>query len=183
MAAFYTGKGDDGTTGMLGEGRLWKSDLVIETVGTIDELTSIIGIARSHVGLETIPNILLKIQRDLYKIMSEVTATPENRNRFEWIDQKQVKWVEEQIQSFEEMVGSPKGFIIPGDTLSGAYLDFARTVCRRAERKMVDLVLNGKLTNPALLSYFNRLSTLFFILELAENESGGIESPTLAKDK
>ncbi len=183
MAAFYTGKGDDGTTGRLGEGRLWKSDPVIETVGTIDELTSIIGIARSNAGSETIISILLKIQRDLYKIMSEVSATAENRNRFEWIDQKQVGWVEEQIQSFEEMVGSPKGFIIPGDSLSGAYLDFARTVCRRAERKIVDLVLNGKLTNPSLLSYFNRLSTLFFILELAENASGGIESPTLAKEK
>ena len=105
--------------------------------------------------------------------MSEVTATQENRYRFGSIDKRQIEWVEDQIKLYEEMVESPKGFIIPGDSLSGAYLDFARTVCRRAERKVVDLVRNGTLANQYLLSYFNRLSTLFFILELAENASAG----------
>jgi cob(I)alamin adenosyltransferase len=183
MATFFTGKGDDGMTNRLGEGRLWKSDPIIDTVGVIDELSSIIGIARSQVGMESIKTTLFQIQRDLYKIMSEVTAAPENRNRFGWIDKNQVEWVEEQIKSFEETVVSPKGFIIPGDSLSGAYLDFARTVCRRAERKVVVLVQNGAMANQTLLSYFNRLSTLFFILELAENTSAGIDSPTMAKEK
>ena len=183
MAAFYTGKGDDGTTGRLGEGRLWKSDPIIDSVGVIDELTSILGIARRHSGSENTKITILHIQHDLYKIMSEVAATQENRHLFGSIDKKQIEWVEDQIKSYGEKVETPKGFIIPGDSLSGAYLDFARTVCRRAERKVVDLVRNGILVNQNLLSYFNRLSTLFFILELAENASAGIDSPTMAKEK
>ncbi|HEY9089926.1 MAG TPA: ATP:cob(I)alamin adenosyltransferase, partial [Anaerolineaceae bacterium] len=76
----------------------------------------------------------------------------------------------------------PKEFILPGDSQSGAALDLARTVARRAERRMVELAHNKWIQNPELLRYLNRLSSLLFVLELYENQQAGFSQSTLAKD-
>ena len=183
MAGFFTGKGDDGTTGILGEGRVSKSDPLMDVIGNIDELTASIGLSRANAKQDSTKDILLKVQRDLYAVMSELAASPENRPRFQKIDQEHVAWLESQIGFLEARIDTPGGFIIPGDTHAGACLDVARTVCRRAERGVVGWSNQGQITNQNLTRYLNRLSSLLFVLELVESKVSGVDTPTLAKEK
>ena len=182
MAIFYTSKGDDGDTGLLGEGRIPKFDLRMEALGSIDEANAIFGICRSTVGSAELSPILLQIQRDLYALMSEVAATPENATRFHSIDQLKVGWIENKIDELSKLVDLPKEFIIPGDHYSSALLDQARTVVRRAERRVVELLARGDIENWDLEKYLNRLSSLCFVMELVENRARGTPKPTRAKD-
>jgi len=124
---------------------------------------------------------LREAQRDVYKLMAEVAATPENADKFKGIDASRVTWLEEQADAINEMVSLPKAFILPGDTSSGAALSMARAVVRRAERRVTELFMLEELTNPELLRYLNRLSSLCFVLELLENQTAG-KSTSLAKE-
>lgn len=173
---FYTGTGDQGTTGLLGEGRVPKDDPRIEAVGAVDEATAALGVARAHAQAERTRALLLEVQRDLYRLMAEVAATPENQAQFRSLTAERVAWLEEQIAALEEVVPPPKAFIVPGDSPGGAFLDLARTVVRRAERRVVALWRSGGLENPALAAYLNRLSSLCFVLELLENRTAGVET-------
>jgi cob(I)alamin adenosyltransferase len=181
MTKFYTKTGDDGYTGLLGEGRVAKYDLRLEAVGTLDEATAALGVARAcSLATQTAP-LLLKLQRDLYHIMAETSATLENAARFRKIGSPKVNWLEEQVDILSDMVNLPKDFILPGDSRSGAAMAVARTVVRRAERLIANLLHTGQLENPELLRYLNRLSSLCFILELLENQASGQSNPTIAK--
>ena len=171
--AFYTAKGDDGTTGMLGEGRVPKYHARIEALGALDEASAALGVARTQVTAPETPAILVEVQRDLYKFMAEVAATPENAERFRAIDKARVSWLEQQTDSISSRVQIPKEFILPGDTAGGAALSFARAVVRRAERRVVLLFDEGEVKNPDLQRYLNRLSSLCFVLELLDNKSAG----------
>jgi len=173
MSKFYTRKGDDGTTGLLGEGRLPKYHPRMEAVGALDETTAALGLARSFSQLPTLKPILIQIQRDLYGLMAEVAATPKNVDRFSSIDASHVDWLEEQTDSLSKMVDMPSEFILPGETPGGGALSLARTVTRRAERRIAELLAEGELENKELLRYLNRLSSLCFVLELAENQFDG----------
>ena len=181
MAKSYTGTGDDGFTGWLGEGRLPKNHPRIEAVGTIDEATAALGMARSVCQSTNTRDILLTVQRDLYNLMAEIAAPPENAQRFRVIGGASVAWLEEQANSLQNQVRRPTEFIVPGDSLGGASLSVARTVIRRAERRIAELYIQGELENEYLLPYLNRLSSLCFVLELIENQLAGSGSPTLAK--
>lgn len=173
--------GDDGTTGILGEQRLPKNHPVLEAVGAIDEATAALGLARANSQLTTTGEILLTVQRDLYHMMAEIAASPENAARFRAVDAARVFWLEEQITALEGQVETPGEFIVPGDTTAGAALDVARTVVRRAERQLSGLVLAGEVKNRELIRYLNRLSSLCFTLELFENQVTGRTQPSLAK--
>src|SRR5512134_2204641 len=179
--SFYTSKGDDGTTNLLGEGRVAKYHVRIETVGTLDESTAALGVARAQCRDPHTPGILLEAQRDLYKLMAEVAATPENAEKFHFIDEARVKWLEEQTDALSVEVEMPKEFILPGDSLAGATLSLARVIIRRAERRVVELRDEQEVVNPDLQRYLNRLSSLCFVLELVENKAAGHRT-TLAKD-
>jgi cob(I)alamin adenosyltransferase len=181
MTRFYTRTGDDGTTGLLGEGRARKDAPRLEAVGTLDEANAALGLARSICQAPQSPELLLTAQRDLYNLMAEVAATPENADKFRMIDASRVDWLETQIKTLEQTVQPTNEFIVPGDCLSGAALDLARTVVRRAERRITSLHLAGELENSDLLPYLNRLSSLCFVLELLENQHLGKQNPTLAK--
>jgi cob(I)alamin adenosyltransferase len=179
--SFYTAKGDDGTTGLLGEGRVMKYDARIEAIGTVDESTAALGLARAQCLDPRSRLILLEAQRDLYKLMAEVAATPENAERFRGIDDSRVKWLEGQTDELSKVVEMPKEFILPGDSLAGAALSLARALIRRAERRVVEMFDTDGLSNPDLQRYLNRLSSLCFVLELLENEAAGRKT-TLAKE-
>lgn len=183
MGPFYTRKGDDGFTGWLGTGRVAKSDDRIEALGTIDEVTSVLGLARGLCKSRESNLLLAQVQRDLYLLMSEVASAPQNAEKFRGIDERHVAWLEEQTDRLQNMVSIPKEFILPGDTLSGAAIDLARTVVRRAERRLVKLWHEEQLGNPNILRYLNRLSSFCFVLELFENQQAGFEKPTLAIDE
>ncbi len=183
MAPLYTGKGDSGDTGFLGKGRLSKSSVRIESVGSIDEASAAIGFARSLIQNETTYSILLKIQKKLYVLLTELSALPDEEDNFSRIEQDDVQWVENQIKQFEEQTPLPREFIIPGDTPSSGALDVARTIVRRAERRVIAFLSEAEQQRSAMVAFLNRLSSLLFILEVDEavNNSSG-NSLTLAKE-
>jgi cob(I)alamin adenosyltransferase len=182
MPDYYTRSGDDGNTGLLGEGRVPKYHPQPEAVGTIDEATAALGLARAACqAVETAP-LLLVVQRDLYNMMAEISATPNNAARFRVIDASRVTWLEQQIDATGQSVDVPNEFILPGDSPGGAALALARTIVRRAERRVARLLHDEQISNPALLHYLNRLSSFCFVLELKENQAAGKAEPTLAKE-
>ena len=181
MSAFYTRRGDDGTTGLLGEGRVPKHDLIMETLGTVDEATAALGLARAVCSTAEAPDWILQIQRHLYGLMAEIAATQENVERFRSVSGSQVMWLEDLAEVAGKKAPAPKEFIVPGDTVAGAALDVARTIVRRAERRLSELAETGWIKNPDLLRYLNRLSSFLFALEIYENQAASGGSPTLAK--
>jgi len=182
MTKFYTKKGDDGYTSLLGKDRAPKYDHRIETVGAIDEANAAIALARTlSLAPETSP-ILMEVQKDLYHMMSEVSATPDNASRFRKISDERVSWLELQTDDISLKVVIPTKFIIPGDSKAGAAIDLARTIVRRAERHLARLIHLKKLENRDLLRYMNRLSSLCFVLELLENQIVNKNQPILDKE-
>ena len=177
--AFYTRKGDNGTTGTLGDKRLPKYHLRIEALGSLDEANAALGLARASVLDPRSAPLLLETQRDLYRLMAEVAAPPENAGSFRF-NEERVGWIEKETDPLSKTVEIPGEFILPGDSSGGAALSLARAVVRRAERRVAELFDAGEVTNPALQQYLNRLSSLLFVLELVENQTGG-KKTTLAK--
>jgi cob(I)alamin adenosyltransferase len=177
---FYTAKGDDGTTGLLGEGRVPKYHARMEAIGALDEASAALGLARAQCSAPQTAPLLLETQRNLYKLMAEVAATPENAQRFHYIDSTHVDQLGRQIDELSAIVEMPKEFILPGDSLGGAALSLARAIVRRAERCVVNLFDEEEVVNPDLQRYLNRLSSLCFVLELLENQHAG-KKTSLAK--
>lgn len=179
MKKFYTGAGDNGTTGLLGEGRVRKNDLRMETLGTLDELSAFLGYARS-MSAGRLAEVIKLIQIQIYGMMAELAATSENQEKYRNIDEKSIDDLEKWISEFSNGVDSPNGFIVPGDTSLSASLSIARTVCRRGERRAVDLFDEKVFSNSNILRYLNRLSSLLFVMEVKEaSKSHG--RPTAAK--
>jgi cob(I)alamin adenosyltransferase len=173
--SFYTRKGDDGTTGLLGEGRIPKHHVRIEALGALDESSAALGLARAWAREPRSGPLLLEAQRDLYRLMAEVAAAPENADQFRF-GPRRVEWLEAQVDALGKASDMPREFILPGDTPAGAALSLARAVVRRAERRVVELFDNKEVTNPSLQQYLNRLSSLLFVLEIIENRSAGKET-------
>lgn len=181
MTKFYTQTGDDGYTGLLGKERVTKYDLRIETIGTLDEATAALGFARSLSQSPLTVPIILAVQHDLYHIMAEIAATQENVEKFRYIGSSNVNWLEEQADQLTSRVNLPNEFILPGDSTGGGALALARTIVRRAERHVAQLIHTNQIENHELLRYLNRLSSLCYILEMIENQAAGNQNPTLAK--
>jgi len=177
MDTYYTGKGDDGTTGLLGKGRVPKTDPRIEAVGAIDETTAALGTARSLSDDPELQSLIQTVQRDLYQIMSAVSATPENAEKFPGVDQDRVTWLEDTIEEIGKNLEMPGEFILPGGSPLSAAFSTARTIARRAERRTTELKGLDLLHAPAVLPYLNRLSSLCYVLELDALE----DEPTPAR--
>jgi cob(I)alamin adenosyltransferase len=180
MSPIYTRTGDDGSTGLLGEVRLPKHHPRIEALGALDEASAALGLARAICQTGHTKAILMDAQRDLYAMMAEIAATPENAEHFQLLAPARVQWLESQIDHLSTKVPPTKEFILPGDSVSGAILSLSRAIVRQAERRVADLLDRGEIHNPVLLHYLNRLSSLCFTLELMENKLAGQE-PTMAK--
>ncbi len=177
----YTRTGDDGFTGLLGEGRVAKYMPQPEAYGTVDEASAALGIARAAASSELSKRLILTAQRDLYHMMAELAATQQAAARFRKITDARVAWLEQETDAVTALIELPSEFVVPGDSLSGAYLDLARTIVRRAERIVVRLVHDGLLENVALVRYLNRLSSLLFVLGIYETALSGVKHVTLAK--
>jgi cob(I)alamin adenosyltransferase len=168
MPAFFTARGDDGTTSLPGGRRVSKDDEVIETLGALDEANAAFGLARSLVQSTGAADLIRHIQRDLQSLMGEVAMAGGGDNGAAIIQIDYVNWLEEQVAFFADMTPPFHGFILPGDLPGAAALDLARTAVRKAERRVIHLYRNGILTNAVLLAYLNRLSSLCFVLEQYE---------------
>ena len=171
----YTTKGDQGQTDLLGE-RVAKDDPRIEALGSLDEATSSLGAARAVATAEETPSLLIEVQRDLYKIMAELAFTPELRPAQYVIGPDRVTWLEAATDRITAEITLPREFVLPGDTVSGAALDVARTIVRRAERNVVSLAGGGHSDNRELMRYLNRLSSLLFVLARYEDAAQGTEA-------
>ena len=176
---FYTGRGDDGTTDLLGA-RVTKDDLRIEALGALDEATSAIGLGRSLAENDQVQSVLIESQRDLYRVMAELAFTPDVLPESYVFAQERVAWLEAQTDGLSAGQQLPREFILPGQSVAGGALDVARTVVRRAERRVVSLTHAGHNVNDAILSYLNRLSSLLFIAARVEDHATG-NAPQRAK--
>jgi cob(I)alamin adenosyltransferase len=166
----YTKTGDDGTTGILGRGRLPKDDLRIAAYGTVDELNAVLGVARAH-GLDALAEpIVARLQNELF-IVGSALADPSPEGPFHnAITQAHVEHLERTIDALEAELEPLEQFILPGGVPAAAQLHLARTVCRRAERLIVGLAHKpGEAVAPTVLVYLNRLSDLLFVLARAVN--------------
>jgi cob(I)alamin adenosyltransferase len=177
----FTRTGDAGMTDLLGD-RVAKDDPRIELIGTIDEVTSQLGFGRALSASERAHEWLIEVQRDLYKIMAELAFSDDLRPAGYVIAADRIDRLEELTDLLSAEVELPKQFILPGETASGAALDVARTVVRRAERQAVTLFRAEAIKNPEILRYFNRLSSLLFMLARLEDRDAG-QTPLKAKQR
>jgi cob(I)alamin adenosyltransferase len=165
MAKITTGTGDTGYTGLLGEQRVAKYAPRPEVLGTVDEATSALGLARATSNDQKVKDIIYQIQRELYLLMGELATPAEVYNKVGLqITTEHVQRLEKLEETLKQEVDIPNKFIIPGDTPAGAALDLARTIIRRAERLAVKLLHDGVIANGEVIRYLNRLSDLVFIL-------------------
>jgi cob(I)alamin adenosyltransferase len=157
---------------LLGNVRVPKYHRRPETYGTIDEATSALGLARAQTGDPALKERIHAIQRDLYILMAELATPPENYAKVDFkITAEHVARLDDQSEALKAEVEIGKQFIVPGGTMVGAFLDFARTIVRRGERQVARLYHEGDVTNPEALRYLNRLSDLLFIM--ARHEEAG----------
>jgi cob(I)alamin adenosyltransferase len=164
-AKVTTRTGDDGYTGLLGSERVPKYDPRPDTFGTVDEATSALGMARALTHNTRARDIIYRLQQDLYLLMAELATPPENYEKLGYrITEGHVAHLEEVSATLKEHVAIGNRFIIPGDTPDSAALDLARTIIRRAERKVARLLHEGIISNKDVLRYLNRASDLAFIL-------------------
>jgi len=181
MPKFFTGKGDDGTTGLLGDGRVKKNDLRMETLGTLDELSASLGLVRS-LDQNAFDGFIKHVQIQIYKMMAELAATKENQLKYRKIDENSIRELEKKIDEISNRMESPGGFIVPGDGQLAATLSIARTICRRCERRVVELYDQNVFSNLDIMKYLNRLSSLLYVMEVFE-ASKYQGTPTPAKEK
>jgi cob(I)alamin adenosyltransferase len=178
---FYTRRGDDGTTGLLGPERVPKYDLRPEAYGTVDEAQAAMGLARANGCTPRTARILVAVQRDLYVLMAELAAAGAADSPFAGrITASHVEALEAWIAEMEAHVEMPREFVVPGDSLAGAALHLARTVVRRAERLAVRLADTGLFDSRLSLHYLNRLSSLLFVLACYEDLVATDHAPTIA---
>jgi cob(I)alamin adenosyltransferase len=174
----YTKTGDTGDTGLFGGGRVGKDHPRVEAYGDIDELNAVLGMARSVEMMPRIDEVLVPIQRDLFAL-GALLATPNPAKMREQlakarVDDDRIAQLERAIDNGEEELEPLKAFIIPGGTPKAAALHVARTVCRRAERRVVHLRRDSANEIPQLVViYLNRLSDLLFVLARVANRRAG----------
>jgi len=168
---------------LLGPERVPKYDLRPEAYGTVDEAQAAIGLARASGCTPQADEILLAIQRDLYTLMAELAAAGDDDSVFAGsVTSEHSKRLEELIAQLEGRVEMAREFVVPGDSQPGAALHLARTVVRRAERHAVRLAHDGVLTNTTVVRYLNRLSSLLYVLAIAEDQEATGRGATLARD-
>jgi cob(I)alamin adenosyltransferase len=177
---FFTRRGDDGYTDLLGGPRLPKEELRIDALGDIDEATSTIGLARAHAQGEETRAALVHVQKDLYLLMADLATVEGKAAREPRLQDSHLARLEELIQSFDGRVTIPKEFVAPGDSVSGATMDVARAVVRRAERTVTQLLHSGSGATSVMVAYLNRVSSLLFGLARFEDSLAGV-TPTISK--
>jgi cob(I)alamin adenosyltransferase len=172
----YTKTGDRGDTGLFGGGRVPKDHPRVAAYGDVDELNSVLGLARAMEPMPRIDDVLLPIQRDLLAI-GALLATPNPEKMREHltkarVDAARITELEQAIDTGDLEIEPLKAFIIPGGTRKASILHVSRTVCRRAERSVVALQETEAIPELAII-YLNRLSDLLFTLARVANKLGG----------
>ncbi len=182
-SAIATTRGDDGTTGLLfGGDRIDKDDPRTEAYGTIDEAVAALGLARANLGVKRrigtlsptlggLGDLILRFQRELFVVGAELATNPAAWDRLEdgrtRVSAAMLADVERVLVEAEASITLPTEFVVPGETITSAALELARTILRRAERRAVGLARDGLVPGPYLIPYLNRLADLVWVLARA----------------
>ncbi len=180
MSSIATKKGDGGETSLAGGVRVSKSSLRVEAYGTVDELTSAMGFARSICEDRDLCERTKLIQRELFQIGAALatparTVSPESTKGPEPVTSEMVEALTAQVHEFEALEGKLSDWSVSGEHTSGAAFDVARTVCRRAERCIVRLMENGESVAPNVVAYINRLSDLLWLFGRKLERDAGVD--------
>jgi cob(I)alamin adenosyltransferase len=196
-SAVATGRGDDGTTGLLfASDRVYKDDPRTEAFGAVDEAVAALGLARAELGVldpadartpafADLAALILRIQRELFVVGSELATAPWAKDRQRdgetRVSQAMVNDMDAILREMEAVIELPREFVVPGETRTSAALELARTVVRRAERRSVTLALHDEtLAAGRILPYLNRLADLIWILARVA-EQGEAREATVAR--
>jgi cob(I)alamin adenosyltransferase len=172
----YTKSGDAGETGLWGGDRVLKDHVRIEACGAIDELNAFLGLARAEALPQEVHGVLDRVQHELFVLGAEVAAPRGSRHIALRIAESRVAQLEQDIDRFEARLPPLHNFILPGGVRSAATLHAARTVCRRAERRVVHLAATPEQpVSETALCYLNRLGDLLFVLARHANASAGLQ--------
>ena len=178
MARFYTGKGDDGKTNLMGNFRVEKCDNLVEAIGEIDELNSVIGVAITNMSDDHLAKLLQGLQNNLFIIGAELAASMDpqaSKNVLKSrITKIKIEELEKNVEELSATLPELKKFVLPGGSIGSSYLHLARSVCRRAERSVVAAKSEVKISEE-LLQYLNRLSSFLFVAALHLNKKEGID--------
>jgi cob(I)alamin adenosyltransferase len=171
----YTRTGDSGQTGLFGGGRVSKTHPRVEAYGDVDELNAALGLARAIELMPRVDEIIVSLQRDLFAI-GALLATPDRdkmKRQLEKasIDERRIRELEQSIDDGDAELEPLRSFIVPGGTPKAAALHVARTVCRRAERRVI--ALEQEEIPAVVIVYLNRLSDLLFTLARVANRRAG----------
>lgn len=179
----YTRAGDDGTTGLLGAARVPKHDARVESYGTVDELNATLGVAVTLDTNRCQTDVLGVIQPALFRVGAELaTVDPVMLAKLDRVGEHDVAALERLIDLQDAALPKLTRFILPGGSSLGAQLHFARTVCRRAERRVTALAeTSGGLAN--VVKYLNRLADLLFVMARFSNHRAGVNETTWPADK
>jgi cob(I)alamin adenosyltransferase len=159
---------NESLTNLINKKGIFKDDIRIEAIGSIDEASAALGFARAITGNVRNKENILIIQKTLYILMANLAGTGEIKDHSNGFDQSKVEWLQDQIKIYNGLVTIPDHFILSGDTIADGALSVARTCIRRAERRVVALQNNGIDIDPILVNYLNRLSYFCFLMELLE---------------
>lgn len=180
----YTKTGDLGETGLFGGPRVKKTDQRLWAYGTVDELNSLFGAVISRLGQlekswdERVRRRLIRIQGELFQLGAELATPPEKNNRASLLSTQEIQKLENEIDEMEKSLTPLKTFILPGGCEAGALTHVARTVCRRFERELVQLMEIQIEVRPEVLQYVNRLSDYLFVLARWINQKAKVsETP------
>jgi cob(I)alamin adenosyltransferase len=171
----YTRTGDDGTTALGSGDRRKKYDLRVSAYGTLDEVNAVLGIVRLHTaGDAALDAALGRIQNDLFDVEADLCLSEKGPAGARLtVTDAQVEWIEREIDRLNADLAPLRSFILPGGSAAAAYMHLARTMCRRAERIMVQLRDQpGELVTDASLKYVNRLSDFLFVAGRYANDKG-----------
>ena len=168
----YTGKGDQGETGLYGGKRVPKNSLRIEAYGIVDELNSFVGLAITETVDKDVKALLLKIQNQLFTVGADLATPEEKKQEVDGTTREFYSRIEKEIDKYEAKLEELKNFILPGGSNSSAHLQVCRTITRRAERAVVSLKNKVEISDNILI-FLNRLSDLFFVLARYENQVSG----------
>ena len=198
-SAVATRRGDDGTTGLLfGGDRIAKDDVRAEAYGTIDEAVAALGMARAQLGLKDrlgtlapgfgdLPEVILRLQRELFVAAAELATTPtawdRQRDGVSRVSVEMVDGLDAILREAEAHITMPTEFVVPGETPTSAAIELARTIVRRAERRAVTLSSEGLIPGPHLLPYLNRLADLLWVLARAAEQAEARSAPPSRPDR
>ncbi len=165
-AKIYTRTGDEGRTSLIGGTKVIKSNIRIESYGTVDELNSFVGLVGDHVQEDATRNTLKEIQDRLFTIGSSLACDPDKEllMRIPDLNAEDVRLLEREMDKMNEVLPAMKNFILPGGHVAVSTVHITRCVCRRAERLCVQMKEKNLFVDPLVLIYLNRLSDYFFVL-------------------